>query len=69
MENFAIEALLPNAVPVTCVLVTTPLKQGETKRFQCKEGVIGRSVRIQLQGTSKRSLVLCEVKVYGQYCK
>jgi len=69
MDNFVIEALQQDAAPVTCVVVKTPLKPGETKRFPCKQGVTGRVVRIRLLGVANRTLFLCEVKVYGKDCK
>jgi len=69
MEHFVIEALQRDVAPVTCAIVKTPLKLGETKRFPCTQGVTGRVVRIRLLGVSNRKLVLCEVKVYGKDCK
>ena len=48
-----------------CAYVKGALGKGETRRIKCKEPVLGRFLRIYLQGET-RILTLCEVQVYGK---
>ena len=47
----------------TCTPVETNFLPGETRRIICREGTVGRYVRIEVPGFDK-SLILCEVEIY-----
>lgn len=67
LHDFRITAELPAKEPAgsLCAEVKSALKTKEIKSFACRPGTMGSIVKIQLTGSTKRTLTLCEVEVYG----